>query len=105
MILNVSAVLMTYSFMLADQIILERIQSTTQNQLKWIFYEHGQICIFRNGMRRLTFHQTENNIYNLKKNIWSMSQSLIIPKLSKLGLATIGSQLRLTIGWYTTIHC
>ena len=37
MILNVSAVLMTNSFMLADQIFLERIQSTTQNQLKWIF--------------------------------------------------------------------
>ena len=36
------------------------------NSVKWILLEHCQICIFKNGMRKLTFHQKENNIFYLK---------------------------------------
>ena len=47
--------------------------------------------------------QKENNIFYLKtisilKNIRLMFQNFIIPKLSNIGLVTIGSQLRLDDG-------
>ena len=59
-VLNGSNVLITYLFHL-----FKPIQSTTQNLSKQIFHEHCQICIFMDGMRRLTFPRKENNIYYL----------------------------------------
>ena len=90
---------MKYLLLLAALIFLELSQSIAQILWKWIFLEHCQICIFKNGMRKLTFHQKENNIFYLKtisilKNIWLMFQNFIIPKLSNIGLVTIGFQLR-----------
>ena len=62
MIVNGSTILMTCMFLLADQIFLELIQSAIQNMLEWIFHEHCQICMLKNGMQRLTFTQKEDNI-------------------------------------------
>ena len=46
-----------YLFLLADMIFLKLNQSITQILWKWIFHEHCQICIFKNGMRKITFPQ------------------------------------------------
>ena len=62
MILNGSTILMTYLFLLADQIFLELIQSAIIDMLEWIFHENCQICMLKNGMQRLTFTQKEDNI-------------------------------------------
>ena len=82
---------------------LFKTEPITQILWKWIFHKHCQICIFKNGMRNLTFLQKENNIFYLKtisilKIIWLRFQNFIIPKLPNIELVTIGSQLRLDDG-------
>ena len=86
-----------YRFLLADQIFLELNQSTSQNMLKWVFHEHW-ICMLKNVNTKTNVSLKEKKTISILKNILSMSQNLIILKFTNIGLAIIGSQLRLDDG-------
>ena len=92
---------MTYLFLLADLIFLKLNQP-----VKMYISRTLSDLYIQNRMRMPTCPQKENNIFYLnfeKKNIWLMFQNFIIPKLSNIGLVTIGSQWRLDDGMAMTM--
>ena len=64
-----SAVLMTYLFLLANQIFLDPIQSTTQNLLKLVFYGQSQISMLNKRERKATIPRKGNLLFNDNLNL------------------------------------
>ena len=95
MILNGSAVLMTYLFPLADRILSEMIQPTTPNLLKWIFHEHCQIYFVQEWNAKANVSSKGKQYLLFKDNLKFEKYLINVSKLyySKIIKYSTGNQL------------